>query len=76
MAMSTSPDDFPPGYLEQNIGATLVAISAVFITLDIIFVGLRFCSRKLSNAPWGWDDTLMCPALVVNLGLCSLTLSK
>ena len=76
MAMSTSPNNYPPGYFEQNIGATLVAISAVFITLDTIFVGLRFYSRRLSDTPWGWDDTLMCPALVLNLATCSVTLRK
>lgn len=74
MATPTPPNDYPPGYFEQNISATLVAISAVFIALDIIFVGLRFYSRRLSKTPWGWDDTLMCPALVFNLGTCSLTL--
>ena len=76
MAIPTSPDDYPPDYFEQNIGATLVAISALFIALDIIFVGLRFYSRRLNKTPWGWDDTLMCPALVLNLGTCSLTLRK
>ena len=76
MEVSTSPEDYPPGYFEQSIGPTLVAISAVFITLDIIFVGLRFYSRRLNNTPWGWDDTLMIPALALNLGTCAVTLRK
>ena len=76
MATPTSPNEYPPGYFEQNIGATLVAISAVFIALDIIFVGLRFYSRRLNKTPWGWDDTLMYPALVLNLGTCSVTLRR
>ena len=76
MATPTSPSDYPPGYFEQSIGATLVAISAVFIALDIIFVCLRSYSRRLNNTPWGWDDILMCPALALNLATCSVTLRK
>ena len=76
MATPTSPNAYPLGYFEQNIGATLVAVSAVFIALDIIFVILRFYSRRLNKTTWGLDDTLICPALVFNLGTCSLTLRK
>lgn len=76
MMIPTSPNDYPPGYFEQSIAATLVAISAVFIALDIVFVCLRFYSRRLNNTPWGWDDFLMCPALALNLGTCSVTLRK
>ncbi len=76
MATQSSPNDYPPGYLHQDIGSTLVVISAVFIALDVLFVCLRFYSRRLINTPWGWDDILVCPALVLNVGTCSLTLRK
>ena len=67
MAAPTSPNAYPPGYFEQNIGAKLVAVSAVFIALDIMFVVLRFYSWRLNKTIWGLDDTLTCMALVLNL---------
>ena len=51
MATPTSPNEYPRGYFEQNIGATLVAVSAVSIALDIIFVGLRFILGASTKHP-------------------------
>lgn len=74
MVTQSSPNDYPPGYLEESIGPTLVAISALFIALDVVFVCLRFYSRRLIKTPLGWDDILILPALILNLATCSLTL--
>lgn len=76
MANQSSSNDYPPGYFKQSTGATVVAVSTALIALDVVFVCLRYYARRLSNTPWGWDDTLVCPALVVNIGTCSLTLRK
>lgn len=76
MANQSSPNDYQPGCFKQSTGATVIAVSTALIALVVVFVCFRYYSRKLSNTPWGWDDTLVCPTLVVNIGTCSLTLRK
>lgn len=63
--MSRSPE-----YLREYSGGTLIAVSVVFIVLDLFFVGLRELARHRTKATWGWDDYFILPALVVNIGLC------
>ncbi len=57
-------------YLREYSGDALVAVAVVFIVLDLLFVGLRELARYRTKAAWGWDDYLIFPALIVNIGLC------
>ena len=57
-------------YLEAYSGGRLVAVAALFIVLDLLFVALREVARYLTKATWGWDDYFLVPALVTNLGVC------
>lgn len=59
-----------PEYLREYSGGTLIAVAIVFIVLGLLFVGLRELARHRTKAAWGWDDYLVVPALVVNIGLC------
>ena len=71
--MSESASTYPPGYLQQYSGNRLLAVSIVFIILDTIFVALRLYTRRAANnSKWGFDDDFLMPALIMNLGMCSL----
>ena len=71
--MSEPASTYPPGYLQQYSGNRLLAVSIVFIILDILFVALRLYTRRTANnSKWGWDDNFLVPALIMNLGMCSL----
>jgi len=71
--MSESTSTYPPEYLEQYSGHRLLAVSIVFIILDILFVALRLYTRRTANgSKWGWDDNCLMPAIIMNLGMCSL----
>ena len=64
-----------PDYFRQDIGSKLVGASIAVITLDIIFVSLRFVSRRLGRIKEGWDGVFIYPALVCNIATCALTWS-
>lgn len=75
--MSTSPSipTYAPKDLEEYSGNTLLAIAAVFIVLETIFVGLRYYARSHTTAATGWDDILIPLAWFANIGLCILGIS-
>ena len=50
---------------QQEILGTIVFLMVV----AIVAVGMRLMARRISAAGWGWDDWLICVALVVTLGL-------
>ena len=71
--MSESASTYPPGFLEQYHGDRLLAVSISFIFLEFVFVALRFYTRRTTeSSKWGWDDIILLPALIMNLGMCSL----
>ena len=59
---------YPPGYLEENVGYKVVITAIVFILLDSLFVILRYVARHLGRVPAGLDDYLIAAAWVVGLG--------
>jgi hypothetical protein len=57
------------GYVVQGVAIT-------FIVLELIGYGLRMVARRINRVPFGWDDALMIPALLTNLGICITVLCK
>ena len=65
--------------LKQD-GRRVVCVSLVFITLDIIAVGLRFVAKRRTKKHYAMDDFLMLVALlfdvawtvVMNISLSSM----
>lgn len=74
--MNAERQQYSPEYLAEDSGKTLVAISALFICLDTIFLGLRFYTQKLTRAPLGLDDFVIPFAWLTHVGLCILGISK
>ena len=73
---TTAPPSFPPGYVEENIGGSTIAVAVAFAVLEITFVALRFASRWISKTRVGIDDMFIPPALLFCLGLCALAIGK
>ena len=71
-----SANSFPPGYLAENRGYQLTAVAIAFIAIEILLVALRFSARRMHVSPMGWDDWLIIPALISNVGTCILGLSQ
>ena len=65
---------FPPGYLQEYNGNTVIAYSIVFFILQCLFLGLRFWSRHLAKVPWGWDDSFMVASAVVLTAIIATSL--
>ncbi|MCJ1230808.1 hypothetical protein MMC12_007482 [Toensbergia leucococca] len=69
--MDQSPtSDYSLEYLAEYCGGRLIAVSVAFIVLEIFFVALRSFARLETSSPRGWDDYLIGPALILNLGTC------
>jgi hypothetical protein len=51
---------------EEYPGNKLVAISIIFVIIDIIFVVLRCYARSLTKAVYGWDDYLIFASFISN----------
>ncbi|KJZ78233.1 hypothetical protein HIM_02271 [Hirsutella minnesotensis 3608] len=58
-----------PGYETEYSGDQLLAVAVSFSILEIVFVGFRYLAQRLSRKPFGLDDWLMIPALILCLGL-------
>ncbi|MCJ1250588.1 hypothetical protein MMC30_007816 [Trapelia coarctata] len=69
MSAPTNSTGVPQGNPNDYIGGQLLATCIVFIVLDILFVCLRICSRRLADTKLGWDDYLIPPALIMNLAI-------
>ena len=76
--MSTLPlaSTYPPEYLTEYSGDKLVTVSAIFITLETLFVILRYYARRLTAAATGWDDVVLSLAWFPNFGLCVLGIGQ
>lgn len=51
-----------------------LAMIVFVIILNIGFFGLRVWSRRIAAVPSGWDDYLILPSLLVNLGMCIIAI--
>jgi hypothetical protein len=69
-----TPGHLDPAFLGQYNGASVVICAIVFIVLEILFVTLRFISRKMMNTPWGWDDTFIVASAILCFALLGLSL--
>ncbi|KAI1389364.1 uncharacterized protein F4822DRAFT_198327 [Hypoxylon trugodes] len=64
-----SPDQFPPGYLEENNGGRVIAAATTILVITTILFALRLYARSLTSAARGWDDHVLIPAYILLLGL-------
>jgi len=71
-----SMPNFPPGYVDENVGPHVVGVAVAFIVLEIFLVAMRFTSRYLNKIPIGLDDIFIIPSLVFCLGICALAIGK
>lgn len=62
--------------LGEYSGDKVLAISIPFTVLTTIFLGLRFCSKRLMRSRSGLDDLLLVAAYFVNVGLCAIVIGK
>lgn len=67
---------YSPAYLAEYIGYQATAVAIAFIVLETVFVVLRSVARRKIPSPLGWDDYLIIPALVANLGMCAHGISQ
>ena len=55
----------PPGVdLSETQVPRILGVNIATYILALIAINLRFVSRRLSRAPFWWDDWLMIPAIV------------
>lgn len=55
----------------------LIAVCFIYIVFDIVFVALRFVSRRfVKRSELGWDDYLIIPGFIFNVAACILGLRK
>lgn len=66
---------FPPGYLDEYSGNTLLGVAGLFIGLNTVFVTLRYYARRQTTADLGWDDFIIPMAWLANCGLCVFGIS-
>lgn len=62
--------------LGEYSGDKVLAISIPFTVLTTIFLGLRFCSKRLMRSRSGLDDLLLVVAYFVNVGLCAIVIGR
>lgn len=67
---------YSPAYLAEYIGYQVIGVAIAFMVLETVFVILRSLARRKTLSPLGWDDYLIIPALVVNLGMCAHGISQ
>jgi hypothetical protein len=71
MAASPAPteNEFPPGYLEENRGSSVIAATTSILVICTVLFALRLVARFLTPAKRGWDDHLLIPSYMFLLGL-------
>ena len=75
MADTTQP--VTPEFLAAYNGQSLLIVAGISLTLCVLLVGLRFfCRLYLRDAPIGWDDYLMVPAIFFQVGMCILAIGE
>ncbi|KAI9644955.1 hypothetical protein NHQ30_006990 [Ciborinia camelliae] len=63
-----------PDILREYSGRQLMVVAIIFIPINIIFVFMRFFSRRLKKSPLGLDDLLVIPTLILCLTLSILAI--
>jgi hypothetical protein len=66
----------PANYNTENRSHVLLGVGVTFIVLEIIAFALRVTARRINHVPFGWDDSLMIPALILNLAVAVMALGK
>lgn len=61
---------YSPSHFRIDRSKVLLGVAVTFIALEVLVFGLRLLARKLQGTRFEWDDALVFPALVSNLGLC------
>lgn len=64
-----SPDQFPPGYLEENKSGRVIAAVTSMLAITTILFALRLYARSLTKTPRGWDDHLLIPSYIFIVGV-------
>ena len=55
----------PPGTdLSESQVPRILGVNIATFTLAVVSIVLRFTARRLTHAPFWWDDWLMIPAIV------------
>ena len=64
-------------FLTEYSGTKLIGTSVSFLVLELLVVTLRLYTRvQFTTARPGWDDYLVIPALIANLGLAAVNIRK
>jgi hypothetical protein len=63
----------PPNESRAHV---LVATAIAFFVLDVLFVGLRFWSRRIQRTKFRVDDFFIIAALVLITGTCITSICK
>lgn len=70
MSPSPAPPKLSQSYMDPFIGDRVTNTAIAFIVLDTVFVALRYWSRYLQKASFGWDYILIIPAYLSCLRIC------
>jgi len=62
--------------LAEYRGQVVQGVAITFIVLELIAYALRLVARRINRVPFGWDDALMIPSLLTNLGICIAVLCR
>ena len=66
-----------PEYFKAQNDVGLLAVSGIFLICDILFFVLRFLARRRRGvASFGWDDIMLIPAFIINLGICVMGIGQ
>lgn len=57
----------PPAPSAEYNGNKLIIFTGLFIPLQILCVALRYLARHMIKGPWGLDDLLILPSLILQL---------
>ena len=69
-----SNGQYPPGYLDEYRGQTLIDLAIAFLVIETVCVALRFYARRIGKVPWGADDTLIVPGFILCAAVCACTI--
>ncbi|KAF2971587.1 hypothetical protein GQX73_g1923 [Xylaria multiplex] len=73
---SSSPPQFPPGYLETNNGVNVIIANSIILVLATLLYMVRLIARSLAAAKRGWDDHLLIPAYLTFIGTVAVTYAE
>lgn len=62
--MPTSLSQFPPGYVDYNLGPAVIATSIAMTVATLLLVAVRFIIRSKSAMGLGQDDWIILAVVV------------